>query len=289
MGLAAGLKTSMELAKVVLCSLIGLSAVFGFFLANSEFSVTALFTGFGIFFLAAGCGTLNSIQERHLDLLFLRTRNRPLPDGRTGVSFSFFQVVVLFLTGVGFFILAAESMLPLLVAFLAVILYNGVYTLLKTRTVLAIFPGAVCGAMPPYIGWLAGGGDPLAFEALLLFSLLFLWQVPHFWLILLRHGDDYRKNIIPSFFSLFGEKTIKRFFVTWIGSLVSVMILFTILPAGSSIGVRLLVFVNVIFLLSCFFSGLAGSGPVRYKQLFGVLNFSLLFHMIILSVGNIVT
>ncbi len=289
MKLSAGLRASMDLAKVVLCSLIGCSALFGYFLAASDISLRAFFTGFGIFFLAAGCGTLNSIQEWRLDRLFNRTRNRPLPEGRVGVSFSFFQAIVLYVAGMFFLLAASDSFLPLVVALIAVGLYNGVYTPLKRRTVLAIFPGAVCGALPPYIGWLAGGGKPLAFEALLLFSLLFLWQVPHFWLILLRHGDDYKKNIIPSFFSLFGENSIKRFFVTWIGSLAAVMILFTVLPAGHLVVVRFLVLINGLVLLSCFFSGLAGEGPLRYRQLFKVLNFSLLFHMVIVSVGNIVS
>ncbi len=287
MRLPAGLRASMDLAKIVLCSLIGCSALFGYFLAASDISGGAFITGFGIFFLAAGCGTLNSIQERHLDRLFVRTRKRPLPEGRIGVSFSFFQAIVLCVGGMLFLWSVSTDFLPLFVAFLAVVLYNGVYTPLKRLTVLAIFPGAVCGALPPYIGWLAGGGKPLAFEALLLFSLLFLWQVPHFWLILLRHGEDYKKNIIPSFFSIFGEKVIKRLFVTWIGSLAAVMILFTVLPAGNI--VRFLVVLNGLALLSCFFSGLTGKGPLRYRQLFGVLNFSLLFHMVIVSVGNIVS
>ncbi|WP_457576299.1 UbiA family prenyltransferase [Desulfomarina sp.] len=288
MRLPAGLRASMDLAKIVLCSLIGCSALFGYLLAASDVSSSAFITGLGIFFLAAGCGTLNSIQERRLDRFFARTRKRPLAEGRVGVSFSFFQAIVLCVGGLLLLWSVSANFLPLFIALLAVVLYNGVYTPLKRRTVLAIIPGAVCGALPPCIGWLVGGGRPLAFEAFLLFFLLFLWQVPHFWLILLRHGEDYKKNIIPSFFSLFGENVIKRFFVTWIGSLAAVMILFTVLPTANQVVVRFLVLINGLVLLSCFFSGLAGEGPSRYRHLFGVLNFSLLFHMVIVSVGNIV-
>ena len=291
MGFSARLRTVLKsgavLAKLPLCLFIGFSALFGFFLAYPTVCSRAFLTGAGLFFLAAGAATLNSIQEHHIDAHFERTRNRPLPGGRISRSYAGIQAVLLF--GSGWLILytVADSGFPLGVAMFAVVLYNGIYTPLKTKTVLAIMPGALCGALVPYIGWLIGGGGKTAFEPFLLIALMILWQVPHFWLILLHYRDDYKKGVIPSLFSYFKETSIRRLFITWIGSLVSVMALFSTLPSMNGMIVRILIIMNSLALLIWFFLSFGMMRTANYKRLFFVLNGALFLHMAIITVGNI--
>jgi len=275
------------LAKIPLCLLIGLSALFGFFLADSALSSRAFFTGAGLFLLAAGAATLNSIQEIHLDDRFERTRKRPLPCGTVSCRYAWIQAILLF--GMGWVVLfsVTESGFPLRVTLFALLLYNGIYTPLKTKTVLAIIPGAVCGALVPYIGWLIGGGGKTAFESLLLIALMVLWQIPHFWLILLRYRDDYQKGVIPNLFQHLREAAIRRLFITWIGGLVFVMALFSILPLINGTPVRILIILNSLVLLIWFFFGFSGVRRINYGQLFSVLNGALFFHMTIITVGNV--
>ena len=282
-----GINSAIILAKMPLCLLIGASALFGFFLADSSLSSRAFLTGAGFFLLAAGSATLNSIQEIHLDDHFERTRHRPLPSGTVSRLSAWIQLVLLF--GSGWFILFSLSAtgFSLCVTLFAVLLYNGVYTPLKTRTVLAIIPGAVCGALVPYIGWLIGGGEKASFESMLLIALMILWQIPHFWLILLRYGDDYQKGIIPSLFQHLREAAIKRLFITWIGGLVVVMALFSTLPLMNSLPVRILIILNSLALLICFFLSFSKVRRINYGQLFSVLNGALLLHMTIITVGNV--
>lgn len=281
------LKPAIYLAKVPLCLLIGYSTLFGYFLAESTVSLQAVLTGTGIFFIAAGAATLNSVQDHYIDTIFSRTRNRPLPRGTVGRPYAVIQALLLFASGGIALFFASGSVLPLAVAVIAVLLYNAVYTPLKQKTVLAIVPGAICGALPPYIGWLAGGGGRAYFEAFLLVAVMLLWQIPHFWLIILQNKEDYKTGIIPSLFSHFQEKTIKRLFITWIGGLITVMLLFTVLPSMHMAVARVLIFLNSCSLLLLFIFGFKIDRPVNYRMFFSALNGTLFLHMTIVIAGTI--
>jgi protoheme IX farnesyltransferase len=281
------LQTAVYLAKAPLCLLVGYSALFGFFLADPTVSSRALLTGLGLFFLATGAATLNSIQEHHIDAHMERTKNRPLPRKAVSLLRAGFQALLLLGAGVIVLNVVSGTIFPIFMAVFAVVLYNGIYTPLKQQTVLSIVPGAVCGALPPYIGWLVAGGGKTGFEPFLLITLMILWQVPHFWLVLLHHREDYKSGIIPSLYSFFQEETIRRFFITWIGGLVSVMILFAILPCISGSLARILIILNAFSLLGCFFLRFRSKRRNNYMQLFVVLNGALFLHMTIIAVGSI--
>jgi len=274
------------LAKVPLCLLIGCSTVFGFILADPYISVGALLTGVGVFILATGAATLNSYQEYRLDSELERTQNRPLPKGVLPPRQAGIQAA--FLLFVGLFVLFAATRIisPVFTAILAVVLYNGVYTPLKKMTVLAILPGAFCGALPPYIGWLSGGGEAVSYTAILLISLFTLWQIPHFWLILLNYKEEYEKSNLPSLLKQFSEDSLKRFFVTWIGALVLVMLMFLSLPFPLGSFFSITIILNAFFLLVVFSYGLAFQKTCNYRILFIVLNFALFLHMVVLVAGR---
>ncbi len=281
------LQSAVYLAKAPLCLLVGYSTLFGFFLAEPTASARALLTGVGLFFLATGAATLNSIQEHRTDAHMERTKNRPLPRKAVSLLRAGFQALLLLVAGVIVLNVVSETIFPIFMAVFAVVLYNGIYTPLKQQTVLAIVPGAVCGALPPYIGWLVAGGGRTGFEPFLLITLMILWQIPHFWLVLLHHREDYKSGIIPSLYSFFQEETIRRFFITWIGGLVSVMILFIILPCISGSGARILIILNAFSLMGCFFLRFRSKRRNNYMLLFAVLNGALFLHMTIIAVGSI--
>ena len=93
---------------------------------------------------------------------------------------------------------------------LALFLYNGLYTRLKPVSYLAIIPGALVGAIPPVIGWTASGGlltDP---SLIYLSFLIFMWQIPHFWILLVRYYTDYREAGYPTILQKTGESQLKR-------------------------------------------------------------------------------
>lgn len=281
------MKRRCSLAKLPLCLLIGCATVFGYILADPVVSPQTFFTGCGIFVVAAGAATLNSMQEYKLDSQLGRTRNRPLPQGLLTPAEAGVQALVLLIIGIGILFTAGRNLLPTLVTVCAVILYNGVYTPLKKKTVLAIIPGAVCGALPPYIGWLGGGGKAVGFTAALLMVLFVLWQVPHFWLVLLTFKEDYAGSALPNFLKQYPEDSLKRFFVTWIGALVTVMLMFLILPYPLGWPFRAIIIVNACLLSGVFLYGLAIRKTSKYRLLFIVLNLALFLHMAVLAAGRI--
>lgn len=286
-GTGADMISRLGLAKVPLCLLIGCSTVFGYIWADPAAGGRIFFLGVGIFVIATGAATLNSLQEHGLDRQLERTKNRPLPKGLLTPGQAWRQALVLLCIGFLILVAASENFLPVLVAFLALFLYNAVYTPLKKKTILAIIPGAICGALPPYIGWIGGGGEAAGYTGMLLIVLFVLWQVPHYWLVLLTFKEDYEKSDIPNFLKQYKEESLKRFFVSWIGALASVMLMFLLLPFHLWPFSQVLIFLNIGLLIFVFFYSLFIQNACNYRILFIFLNIALFFHMVVLSMSRV--
>jgi len=154
-----------------------------------------LHTLVGTALVAGGASALNQVWERDTDRLMRRTHARPLPDGRLSVAEGTWFGVLL--AGCGLAELAlAVNVLCASVAMVTLVSYVLVYTPLKTRTSLSTLVGGVPGALPPVIGWSAATGE-IASPALVLFSIVFLWQIPHFLAIAWLYRDDYARAGMP--------------------------------------------------------------------------------------------
>jgi len=169
------------------------AALGGYLLYQREFEASllvALF--FGVALLAAAGSALNQVMERDLDLLMQRTRLRPLPSGRLTPSAVILIGLCCAAAGL-WLLLACCGAFPALVGAAALAWYLLVYTPLKRRTPFALLAGGLCGMAPPVIGWSVAGGEAGDFRIVLLAGVLYLWQVPHFWLLQRRHAEDYRR------------------------------------------------------------------------------------------------
>lgn len=208
------LKELAVLIKIRIVLLSTLSAVTGFILAARGLQVEMVLFTIGIFSLAAGSAALNQYQERCPDSLMERTRHRPLPAGQvppdTGLAISLVLIAVGLLVLVSCF-----NVLTSLLGVITVILYNGIYTYLKRVTAFAAVAGALIGALPPAVGWAAGGGalvSPTLFGLMLFF---YLWQVPHFWLLQGVYSRDYLKAGFPSLGNVFTACQLGRITFIW--------------------------------------------------------------------------
>jgi protoheme IX farnesyltransferase len=149
----------------------------------------------GTALVAGGAAALNQVYERDTDALMRRTRTRPLPDHRLGPGEA--RVFGLALSGLGLVLLASRANLTAaLLALATLAVYLVVYTPLKRRSPSATLVGAVPGALPPLIGWVAARGA-LSVGGWALFAIVFLWQVPHFMAIAWLYRDDYRAAGFP--------------------------------------------------------------------------------------------
>ena len=144
----------------------------------------------GTALVAAGASALNQLLERHSDALMRRTENRPLPAGRLQPVQVLAFGVALGILGLVYLAAAVRQPLTVAVALVTFLSYVFVYTPLKRHTWLNTLVGAVPGALPPVIGWTAVRGT-LDLEAGLLFLILFLWQLPHFYAIAWIYREEY--------------------------------------------------------------------------------------------------
>ena len=209
------IKIILELSKVRISLLVSLSTAAGFILAKGMLSLDVIFPAVAVFILASGSAALNHFQEYIPDGKMSRTSARPVPSGRITPHFAL-TVSILFIVIGSMLLLIYSNSTALLLGLLNVFWYNGIYTPLKKRTPLAVIPGALIGAIPPAIGWSAAGAklsDPYLLALAIFF---FVWQIPHFWLLLLKFGKEYEQAGYPSLTSTYSNKQIARFTFFWL-------------------------------------------------------------------------
>lgn len=195
------LKDYIQLWKPNLSFMVVFSSIIGYLLAPgivfSWKEVLILFSG-GLM-VTGGANTINQIIERYSDRLMRRTMLRPLPESRIGVVEAWIFAAVSGITGavlLGFFFNAYAGIL----SFLSLLLYAFAYTPLKKVNPIAVFVGAIPGALPPLIGWVAATGN-ISAGGWIIFLIQFFWQFPHFWAIAWVGFDDYEKagiRMLPS-------------------------------------------------------------------------------------------
>lgn len=198
---SAKAKAYLELLKLRLSFLVAFSCAFGYGLAthgNVNWTTLIMLT-LGGFLLSGASVCINQIIERDFDKVMTRTMNRPLPTHRVSVN-----EAIVFSTAcllISFLILAIfTNLLTVVLSFVSMVLYSFVYTPLKRVGPIAVFVGAIPGALPPLLGWIAATGS-ISHEAMIIFGIQFIWQFPHFWAIAWVADDDYKKagfKLLPS-------------------------------------------------------------------------------------------
>jgi protoheme IX farnesyltransferase len=209
----------LSLTKARLALAVALAALTGYLLRAQPLTARGALFVAGVVALAAGAGCLNNYQDRERDRALQRTRERPLPGERLAPSVARTLGVALLVAGLAGTAAGSLSWAAPAVALAAVVLYNAIYSPLKSRTLLALAPGILCGALPPLIGWLAAGGEGVPRTVAGLMVVFGLWQPPHFWLILLQYGEDYRRAGTPSLLTLFARPQLVRILCAWLVAL----------------------------------------------------------------------
>ena len=279
------IRSYLALGKVRVSFFASLSAATGLLLANHPPGAVLPVLTAGVFLLACGACSLNQYQERGSDALMQRTAGRPIPAGRVKPGCAL--CISLALIGSGSFVLFfTDSLAAPLLGLAAVLWYNGFYTWIKARTAFAALPGALAGAIPPAIGWMAGGGSlgdpPLA--ALCFF--FFMWQVPHFFVHLLTFGSEYEAIGRPSLTAVFTGAQLGRLVFQWLfASAVSLQLIIVYGLIGSP-------FVRIALLTaSVWLAGrgilLLKEGKQRYPRAFKELNYFVLVVMLLLFLDRL--
>ncbi|MBK6915547.1 MAG: protoheme IX farnesyltransferase [Ignavibacteriales bacterium] len=207
----------LELTKFRITFFVTVTAVFGFVSNTGKINTSLITPALGILFLACSSAVLNHIQERTTDAIMERTKQRPIPSGRISAASALLIFAILFLIGSGL-LFFFSGWITLLLGLLNLLWYNAIYTPLKKKTALAIIPGSLVGAIPPMIGWVASGGDIFDPASLMIAFFFFIWQIPHFWLLLLMLNKEYESAGFPTLTKIFSQAQLSRITFVWIAA-----------------------------------------------------------------------
>jgi len=180
-----------QLAKVGLSLSVVFSSIGGYLLAIDVINYQVLFLlGLGGFLMVAASNAFNQIIEKDTDALMKRTMNRPLPTGRMSKTTALVFAILFAIVGLG--ILYSINPKSALFGAISIFLYTCAYTPMKPISPLAVFVGALPGAIPFMLGWVAATNE-FGIEAGFLFMIQFFWQFPHFWSIGWLQFEEYKK------------------------------------------------------------------------------------------------
>jgi heme o synthase len=247
-------------------------------LASGEISSYMLWPVAGIFLLACGASAYNQYQEWPYDERMERTRRRPIPSRRISPA----EGVRIALIGIagGFVILMYQTNWICFSLGLAnLIWYNGIYTWLKRKTAFAVVPGALTGVIPILMGWSAMEGNLTDPGVLFLAFFIFIWQMPHFWMLTLKYGHEYRNAGFPVLNDLFSDIWIKAIVMMWMvaSSGASILLVFFKIIHHPFMGYNIMT-VNFL-LLSLMAYQLFLAETLRYRLIFIAAN---LFMMVVM-------
>lgn len=273
-----------ELHKFRITFSVTLTTLAGFTLTAGTIDNRIFLPLLGIFFLSSGAAAFNEYQERDMDARMERTRKRPIPSGSIKAStvlvISLLEIVagtVLVYIGSGF--------TAALLSFTAFVWYNVIYTPLKKLSPFAVIPGSVIGAIPPMVGWVAGSGSLLDPKLFVLAFFFFMSQVPHFWLLLLRYGDDYDAAGFPVINKILNNTQIKRVTFVWIVATSVNILLLVIVGLFQTLFFKIIILLAAIWLVFIF-SGLLKKSEekfnaVRYFMLLNIVLLVIILSMVI--------
>jgi heme o synthase len=209
------LKIVLELGKVRISLPVALSAVAGFVLFSGELNLQGILMALGVLLMSCGSGALNHWQERKTDAMMPRTMKRPIPSGKISAQAGLLITLGYLFAG-SLVLLVSNPVIALILSWITLFSYNLVYTPLKKVSAFAVIPGSMVGALPPIIGWAAAGGSVFSETILIVAAFFFIGQIPHFWLLLLMFGDQYKQAGMPSITEIFTKEQVTRITYTWV-------------------------------------------------------------------------
>jgi protoheme IX farnesyltransferase len=279
----------MEVIKLRITVLVSFTTTLGYILAADDLSTFSIWPVLGIFMLACGAAALNHFQERDRDFLMERTKNRPLPSGAVSPA-AVLSITLFFLVFGSLILYYGANITTLFVGLLTFLWYNAVYTPLKKVTALAIIPGSLVGALPPVAGWAAAGGSLTDPKIIIVATFFFVWQIPHFWLLLLVYGNDYAKAGYPTLTNVMTRNQLTNVTFCWILLTIAVALSFNFFGIMNFIisSAALILLCIWIFREAVKFRKYEGSDSKVYRGMFMRINVFVLMIITLLSLDKLV-
>lgn len=280
-------KILVEITKLRITIFVTITTMFGYIAATNSIDIKLLLPALGILLLACGSAAINHFQERKTDLLMERTKSRPIPSGKISSTSVLYISLILVISG-SVLLFVGSGILALALGLLNLIWYNGIYTPLKKITPLAIIPGSLVGAIPPVVGWVAGGGYILDPQIILIAFFFFIWQIPHFWLLLMVLDKDYQKAGFPTLTQVFNQQQLGRITFIWIIATGVTGLLLPLFQISHNQFVSYSLFIAALLLAYKSINLLQQTQEISaYKFAFRSINYFALFVVLVVSIDKL--
>lgn len=271
-----------SITKFPLSLHIGLSALMGYTIVKGMVDIKGFFVFFSILLLACGGAALNNIQDKEYDKLFTRTRNRPIPNGFISEGTALIIAISFIISGLFVLYNQSKNFSILLLGVLSIVIYNFVYTVLKKRSSLGVIPGAICGMLPPLIGWFSAGGDFYNVKIISVMLVFGVWQFPHYFMVLLQNREEFSR--LKALVNYYPHSVFKAVIIIWVITYFSVVLTLPLVGIlDSSTGYIFLIFYYLIALPFIVYSLIKDN----YRNSFIWLNLSLLILMFSIMIESI--
>jgi protoheme IX farnesyltransferase len=276
-------KNFQRLIRLKVTLQVGLSAFAGACLFSSLMSLRHFIGVLIAICLSAGCSAFNQVQEQKEDKLMSRTADRPVASGSLNSKDAILLGTLFFIVS---FVLALStgSKSLLFLSVFSVLIYNLIYTPMKKKTAFALMIGSVSGAIPPYIGYTAMGGDPFNIRIIAVAAVLYVWQTPHFALLSEKYATDYAKAGFKTLSGTYGKIKAQKFIDIWTGAYICSLFfipLAWIYNQGSSLYIHTALTIGTFY---CF---------MRFRKnnhkAFIMMNISIALFFVLLIVDRLIT
>jgi len=280
-------KTILTLLKYKVSLAVTFTAITGYMVYTGSFDIQILTLAVSVFILAGGSSALNEVQESRYDALMERTKHRPIPSGELSSQQALMISVIFILAGL-VLLFNSFGIIPALLGAFNIVWYNLFYTNLKRITPFAVVPGSLVGAIPAFIGWTAAGG--YLFDSVIVFIgfFLFIWQIPHFWLLMMKYGHEYEHAGFPTINRTISTESLKKIIFAWVLATSAFSIAIPLFFRNISLSFFLFIFVlNVLFVTIFTRLSFNKAADLTLKKSFISINIYMLLFMILLILFNL--
>jgi len=276
-----------KLVRIKLSLAVTLSALIGYVFADGRDLKTALGIALGVLLLSSASSVLNQLQEAEYDAKMDRTKKRPLASEVVSEKIAVRLFAILLLSGT--ILLATISSWSAVVGLITIAIYNLIYTPLKRKSGLAIFPGAIVGALPPILGWVGHSTNILDPGIVLLAGFMFLWQVPHFLMLSFKYKHEYLEAGFKVPIASLSDLQAKLMVGIWIISTSMIALLFPVAGLITNLYVLIgLITLNVLLIV--IFVKLAFSKSHKFKsaRLHMYISLYMLLFLVLIAIDSFI-
>ena len=277
----------LALMKYKISIAVSFTAITGYLVFTKSVDLNIIPLILGIFLLASGSSALNQYQESDYDAKMPRTKNRPIPSGKMKpVEALIISIILIILGSLIFYYFLNET--TALLGLINVVWYNLIYTNLKRVTPFAVVPGSLVGAIPALIGWTAAGGYVFDKSIVFIAFFLFIWQIPHFWLLMLKYGAEYEQAGFPTINQTTSPEYLKIIILAWIIATSTSSLMVPLFMKDISIALFLSVFILNITFVAIFIRLAFGKvAELNFRKSFISINVYMLLFMMSLIIFHL--